>query len=53
MSGLVAAPTAPVAISVGINPDHYITEDRVVIDTENTTISGLLVNSPFARYFTS
>ena len=53
MSGLVAAPVVPVVISVGINPDHYITEDRVVNDTENTTIAGLLVNSLFARYFTS
>ena len=37
----VAAPVIPVVISVGINPDHYITEDKVINDTENTIIAGL------------
>ena len=33
-----AAPVVPVVISVGTNPDHYITEDRVVNGTNGTTI---------------
>ena len=41
--GHVVVPVVPVAISVGINPDHYITEDRPVNDTASnvTIIPGL------------
>ena len=49
----IAAPVVPVVISVGIDPDGYITEYVVVNDTGNTITLDMLVSSVFTKFFAS